>query len=93
MVIVIGADHAGFPLKEALAAQVRQLGHGVLDVGTHGSDPVDYPDYAEAVTEALIQGKADRGVLYLETRAVNQKGEKVMSFRRRVLIPRRPAGG
>jgi len=63
MRIVIGADHAGFSLKEELAAQVRQLGHSVLDVGTHSSAPVDYSDYAEAVAEALVKGKADRGVL------------------------------
>src|SRR6185503_17630691 len=63
MRIVIGADHAGFALKEALAAQVRQLGHSVLDVGTHGSDAADYPDYAKAVADSLVQGNADRGVL------------------------------
>jgi len=63
MRIVIGADHAGFPLKETLAAHMRQLGHSVIDMGTHGPETVDYPDYAEAVAKTLVEGKADRGVL------------------------------
>src|SRR5262245_27193471 len=63
MRIVIGSDHAGFPLKEELIACVRRLGHQVADVGTHGNDPVDYPDYAEAVSKALREGSAERGVL------------------------------
>jgi beta-phosphoglucomutase family hydrolase/RpiB/LacA/LacB family sugar-phosphate isomerase len=63
MRIVIGADHAGFPLKKALADYIRRIGHDVVDVGTFGGAPVDYPDYAEAVSKTLIDGKADRGVL------------------------------
>jgi beta-phosphoglucomutase family hydrolase/RpiB/LacA/LacB family sugar-phosphate isomerase len=63
MRIVIGADHAGFTLKEDLAAHIRRLGHQVVDVGTHSTDPVDYPDYAEAVSTVLLDGSADRGVL------------------------------
>ena len=63
MRIAAGADHAGFALKEDLAAYLRELGHQVLDVGTHSTAPVDYPDYAEAVGNAVLDGRADRAVL------------------------------
>ena len=63
MRIVIGSDHAGFPLKEDLTAYIRQLGHQVVDVGTHSTEPVDYPDYAEALGKALLGSQAERGVL------------------------------
>ncbi len=63
MRIAIGSDHAGFDLKEGLAAFLRQIGHQVVDVGTHSTDPVDYPDYAEALGKVLLAGMADRGVL------------------------------
>lgn len=61
--IAIGADHAGFSLKEDLASYIRLLGYEVVDVGTRGTASVDYPDYAEAVWRALLGGTADRGVL------------------------------
>ena len=60
MRIVIGSDHAGFPLKEDLRAYIRQLGHQVVDVGTHGTEAVDYPDYAEALGKTLLDGQAER---------------------------------
>jgi ribose 5-phosphate isomerase B len=63
MRIVLGADHAGFELKENLLAYVRELGHDVLDAGTDSTAPVDYPDYAEAVGMAIRNRQADRGVL------------------------------
>ncbi len=63
MRIAIGADHAGFKLKEDLAAHLRQLGHDVIDVGTASSDPVDYPDFAEAVGRTLLDNRSERGVL------------------------------
>src|SRR5262245_26894806 len=63
MSIVIGADHTGLPLKETLAAYIRQLGHQVVDVGTYDTETVDYPDYAEALTKTLLDNKAERGVL------------------------------
>ena len=63
MRIAVGADHAGFALKEDLAAYLRELGHQVLDVGTHSTAPVDYPDYAEAVGNAVLDGRAARAVL------------------------------
>jgi ribose 5-phosphate isomerase B len=63
MRVVLGSDHAGFLLKQHLVEQVKKLGHQILDVGTDGPEPVDYPDYALAVAEAIRSGKADRGVL------------------------------
>ena len=63
MRLVIGSDHAGFELKATLAAFLRELGHEVLDVGTTSAQPVDYPDYAEAVGKAVLDGRAERGVL------------------------------
>jgi RpiB/LacA/LacB family sugar-phosphate isomerase len=63
MRIVIGADHAGFSLKDHLIELLREEGHSVLNVGTDGSDPVDYPDYAQAVGEAVLSGKVELGLL------------------------------
>jgi ribose 5-phosphate isomerase B len=63
MRVAVGADHAGFQLKGQLIDFLRTTGHEVLDLGTHNADPVDYPDSAKAVGEAVIQGKAERGVL------------------------------
>jgi ribose 5-phosphate isomerase B len=63
MRIVLGADHAGFELKQNLLEYVRELGHEVQDAGTHGTAPVDYPDYAEAVAVAVRNRQADRGIL------------------------------
>src|SRR5579864_8592451 len=63
MKIAVAADHAGFPLKDRVIEEVRKLGHEVFDLGTHSTDPVDYPDYALAVAEALRNGAADRAIL------------------------------
>jgi RpiB/LacA/LacB family sugar-phosphate isomerase len=63
MKLVIGSDHAGFRLKNAMGDVVRSLGHGVLDVGAYNENPSDYPDYAEAVGRAVREGRADRGIL------------------------------
>ena len=63
MKVVIGADHAGFLLKEETAAGLAAEGHEVVDVGTDSTEPVDYPDYAEAVGLAITEGRAERGVL------------------------------
>ena len=63
MRIAIGADHAGFDLKQILAAYLRHRGHEVIDKGTDSDDPVDYPDFAEAVSKVLLGGAAERGVL------------------------------
>ena len=63
MRIAIGADHAGFELKQFLAEYLRHRGHEVIDQGTDSDDPVDYPDYAEAVSKVVLAGQAERGVL------------------------------
>ncbi len=61
--LAIGSDHAGFELKEELAAYLAELGHEVENLGTDGTAPVDYPDFAEAVGAAIREGRAERGVL------------------------------
>jgi len=63
MRVVVGSDHAGFEMKEQVAAHVREAGHQVLDVGTHSAAPADYPDYAEALGMAILNNQADRGIL------------------------------
>ncbi len=63
MNIVIGSDHAGFQLKNAMGDLIRSLGHTVLDVGAFNENPSDYPDFAEAVGRAILDGKSQRGVL------------------------------
>lgn len=63
MRIAVGADHAGFPLKGLAVVQLQQLGHEVLDLGTDSEEPVDYPDFAQAVAEAVMRGEAERGLL------------------------------
>ena len=62
MRIAFGADHAGFELKEKLKAHASSRGHDILDLGTHSTDSVDYPDFGRAVGEAVAAGRADRGV-------------------------------
>ena len=64
MKVVVGSDHAGFELKEQVAAFARELGYEVMDVGTdNGTDAVDYPDYAESVCKAIMNDQAERGIL------------------------------
>lgn len=63
MKVAIGSDHAGYHLKSELALELTRAGHEVTDLGTHGPEAVDYPDYAQAVAEAVAAGEADRGVL------------------------------
>ena len=63
MRIALGSDHAGYPLKDHLASWLAEAGHAVYDLGTHNTDPVDYPDYAAAVASAVLDGRADRGIV------------------------------
>ncbi len=65
--IALGADHAGFELKEALKAWLIDEGYQVLDYGTHTTDSVDYPDYAAQVAWAVADQKVERGVLVCGT--------------------------
>jgi ribose 5-phosphate isomerase B len=63
MKLVAGSDHAGFALKVTLGEYMKLLGHEVLDVGAYDEKPSDYPDFAEKVGRAVLDGKAERGVL------------------------------
>ena len=63
----MAADHAGYPLKESLKADLAARGLDVLDLGTHNTDSVDYPDFAAKLAAALKDGKAQRGVLICGT--------------------------
>src|SRR6266404_6310859 len=63
MRIALGSDHAGFEMKQSLLTYVQGLGYEALDVGTDSTAPVDYPDFAEAVGEAVRSRRAERGIL------------------------------
>jgi ribose 5-phosphate isomerase B len=63
MKVVIGSDHAGFQLKNPMGDLLRSMGNEVLDVGAFNENPSDYPDFAELVDRAILDGKAERGVL------------------------------
>jgi ribose 5-phosphate isomerase B len=63
MIIAVATDHGGFPLKQHVLDVVRECGHEVLDLGTDSTEAVDYPDFAQAIGEALQQGRAERGIL------------------------------
>ena len=63
MRIAIGADHAGYQLKEHLGSSLAASGFDVIDLGTFSTEPVDYPDIAAAVGEAVRDGRAERGIL------------------------------
>lgn len=62
MKIVIGCDHAGFPLKETVIKVVQQAGHEPVDVGTHSAERVDFTDFVEKVGRAVQKGEAQRGI-------------------------------
>jgi ribose 5-phosphate isomerase B len=61
--IAIGADHAGFLLKEHLKGRLQGLGHSVDDHGTHSEEPIDYPPICFAVAREVAQGRAERGIV------------------------------
>jgi ribose 5-phosphate isomerase B len=63
MIIAIGADHGGFLLKGVLVEYLKKLGHEVRDLGAYSAEPSDYPDFARAVSEDILQRKAERGIL------------------------------
>jgi len=63
MMVAIAADHAGYALKQDLIPSLRSFGHDVEDLGTHGLEPVDYPDVAESLARAVLSGAVERGVL------------------------------
>ena len=59
----MGADHAGYPLKEALKSFLQEQGHEVLDFGTDSEEAVDYPDFCAAAARAVADGRAERGIV------------------------------
>ena len=63
MRIVIGSDHAGYDLKQHLIGTLKELGHEIEDLGTHSTDPVDYPPICAAVARCVAEGQAERGVV------------------------------
>ena len=67
MKVVIGSDHAGYSLKEAIKKHLEAAGHEVMDKGTNDTSSCHYPIYAEAVANAIVAGEAERGVLVCGT--------------------------
>lgn len=67
MKIAVGGDHAGFPLKGTLIQAIKELGHEVEDFGCHSEEPVDFPDIAADVCNAVRNNKADKGVMVCGT--------------------------
>ena len=63
MRVAIGADHAGYPLKEDLKEYLKELGHEVDDLGTHSEEPVDYPAFCADVARRVRDRRVDRGVV------------------------------
>jgi ribose 5-phosphate isomerase B len=63
MIIAVGADHAGFLLKEYVVDFLKQLGHEVHDLGAHNTEPSDYPDFSLAVAGDILLKNAERGIL------------------------------
>jgi len=69
MRVALGADHAGFPLKNQVREAIESLGHTVVDCGTDSTDPVDFPDITQATCAPVLAGQADRAVLVCGTGA------------------------
>lgn len=67
MKVVAGADHAGYELKDVLVKLLREQGHEVEDLGTNAAASVDYPDFAHGVATAILEGRAERGLLVCGT--------------------------
>lgn len=67
MKIVIGCDHAGFNIKEAVKKHIEELGHDVTDVGTYSSDSCHYPVYASAACKKILDGECELGILICGT--------------------------
>ncbi len=65
--IILAADHAGFPLKQSLVDFLQSKGFEIIDLGTNSSDSVDYPDYGHAAAHAILDGKAERGIIVCGT--------------------------
>ena len=82
MRIVLASDHGGVELKAHLASRLTEQGHSVDDLGTHGNESVDYPDFAHAVAQAIADGAADRGILVCGTgQGMAMSANKVIGIR------------
>jgi ribose 5-phosphate isomerase B len=82
MIVACGFDHAGFPLRERLLPLIIELGHEVLDLGTDNATPIDYPDKALEVGQAIVSGRAERGVLVCGSGAgVSVAATKIVGIR------------
>ena len=65
--LVIGCDHAGFPLKGPMMQTLRSWGHTVTDIGTYSADPVDFPDIAQKLSHEILAGRCQRGIMICGT--------------------------
>ena len=82
MRIALGGDHAGFDMKRQFVERLSDQGHEVEDLGTHSTDPVDYPDCAQAVATAVTEGRAERGIIFCGSGAgVSIAANKVRGIR------------
>jgi ribose 5-phosphate isomerase B len=62
--IALGTDHAGFMLKEIIKDYLKARGHEIIDYGTHGNEPVDYPDYIRPAAQSVANGESDLGIVF-----------------------------
>ena len=67
MKLVVGSDHAGWPLKREVLAYIASLGHRVVDIGSFDDQPVDFPDIARSLAARVTSGEADRGLMVCGT--------------------------
>ena len=67
MKIVVGSDHAGFPLKQKLLPELRAMGLEIIDVGSYDPEPVDFPDIGRALCGHILSGDCERGIMFCGT--------------------------
>jgi ribose 5-phosphate isomerase B len=80
--VVLGADHGGYELKEAIRAHLEAQGFEIQDLGTHSSDSVDYPKYGFAVGNSIIKGEADLGIAICGTgQGISMAANKIRGVR------------
>lgn len=92
MKVAVGADHAGFQLKERIKQYLERKGYTVLDMGTNSTESTDYPQYAFRVAEAVRDGVADRGILVCDTgNGIAIAANKVEGIRAALVIDPRHA--
>jgi len=67
MILAVGSDHAGYPLKQALLEKLREKGHTLIDHGSYDPAPVDFPDIARLVCRSVLRGETQRGIMFCGT--------------------------